>query len=120
VRTIDQQGVTTAYDRALEAIKALAQTTAATATTIAAQLAGTVGQQDARISALEKSSYEGKGKQTLSDPMMTDLLSEMKSLRESRAGGTGRTEGISMIWGVILGAGVLIGTLFGIAAYFKR
>lgn len=131
IRTVDQQAVTTAADRTLAAVQTLAATQnasaevlrsalTATAATIATQLQTTVQGLSERITGLERSSYEGKGKQALSDPMLEKLVSRMDSLIESRATDTGNTQGISMIWGIILGAGVLIGTLFGIAAYFKR
>lgn len=84
-----------------------------TAQTLAAQQVSTVAGITERLVALEKSSYEGKGKQSYSDPLMADLVAEMKSLRESRSIGTGKSAGIGLIWG---GAVSLLGAFAAIAA----
>ncbi len=125
IRQVDVLAVSTAADRAAAAISALAATTAAnaenlrnalttTATTIAKQTADTVTAITERLAALEKSSYEGKGRQGLSDPMLSELVSEMKSLRESRASGSGKSEGIGASWGFVVAAAVLVVALLTI------
>ena len=74
IRQVDVTNQNSAAAQALTAIKTLADTTAAallinqkavadTATTMATQLANTVSRIDERISLLERSSYEGVGKQ---------------------------------------------------------
>lgn len=112
IRQVDVTAVRTEADRALAAIQTLAATSAsnaenirnnlnATAATIAKTTSDSMSQITERIAALEKSSYEGVGKQRLADPQMIDLLAEVKALRESRANITGVTQGIDKTWGVL-------------------
>jgi hypothetical protein len=112
IRQVDVTAVRTEADRALAAIQTLAATTATnaenlrnalttTAATIAKQTADSFTQVIERIAALEKSSYEGVGKQRLADPQMIDLLAEVKALRESGAGRAGVSQGIDKTWAVI-------------------
>jgi light-regulated signal transduction histidine kinase (bacteriophytochrome) len=128
IRQVDVLAVNTRAQEALTAIQALAAGTARdaevlrslvtnTATTIAAQTANIVATITERLAALEKSSYEGKGRQGLSDPMMADVLTEMKSLRESRDTGSGRIAGVGASWGVLVGAVGLILSLLSIAGF---
>jgi hypothetical protein len=127
IRQVDVLAVNTAADRAAAAIQALAATTATnaetlrtalttTATTIATQTANTVQGITERLAALEKSSYEGLGKSRVADPMVDQLLREVKALRESGAGSTGKSAGATAMWGyVAAGFGFLL-TLAGIAS----
>jgi len=120
IRQVDVTAVKTEADRALGAIQTLAAQTATnaetlrtalvnTATTIAASTAGTVSGLSERIAALEKSTYEGVGKQRVADPMMAELVIEMKSLREARSQTTGKSEGGTAMWGyVAAGFGFLL------------
>lgn len=128
IRQVDVLAVSTAADRAQAAIQTLAaQTTAnaenlrnaltVTANTIASQTAATVGAITERLSALEKSSYEGKGKQAIADPQLAELVSEMKSLRVSRDTGVGKSEGISASWAFVVAVGTLILGLLGALGY---
>lgn len=105
IRQVDVAATKTEADRALAAIQTLAATTATnaenirnqmtnTAATIAKQTSDTVSQITERIAALEKSSYEGAGKQAYADPMLAELVAQVKRLTESGAGTTGRTQGI--------------------------
>jgi len=130
IRQVDAQAVSTAADRAQTAIQALAVTTSAnaenlrnalatTATTIAAQTAATVTAITERLAALEKSSYEGKGKAGIFDPMQAEMLAEIKALRVSQSQGTGRVEGVKDFrdyvgWGIA----ALLG-LVALAQYLK-
>lgn len=131
IRQVDVLAVNTAAERAAQAISAVAVTTASnaenlrnalntTATTIANQTSATFTAITERLAALEKSSYEGKGKQSFSDPVMAELVAEMKTLRESRAQGSGKSEGISASWGVLLGVFGLIGAVIGIMGWIAK
>lgn len=115
VRAVDVTNVQTAATASLAAIQRLAETTAtnadnirnamtATATAVAQQLANTVGLITERISALEKSSYEGKGKSTITDPAMEQLLLEVKRLAGVQSGSAGKTEGINAVWLILVAA----------------
>ena len=115
IRQGDVLAVSTAADKAAAAIQSLAVTTAAnadnlrssvenTAQMIARQTSETVGAITERLAALEKSNYEGVGRQRVSDPQIADLLSEVKGLRDSRSLGAGKNAGISAVYGWITAA----------------
>jgi hypothetical protein len=127
IRQVDVTAVQTEAQRALSAIQTLAAQTATnaetlrtalvnTASTIAVSSAGTVSGLSERIAALEKSTYEGMGKQRVADPMLAEMVEELKSLRESRAGTSGKSEGFSSSWLILLGAVSFISTLIAIGS----
>lgn len=85
IRQVDVNAVQTEANRSLDAIRALAVTTASNAENLRTALQNTeqvLARQNAeanklttdRLAALEKSSYEGAGKQTVTDPQMVELL----------------------------------------------
>jgi len=148
VRSVDQLAVKTEADRSAAAITALANAAATTAetlrsavntsaTNLATQLDRTVTAITERIAALEKSSYTGAGKQAVADPMMEQLIQEMRSLTAQRAAdmgkaavvdprmselmttvrentarlqsGTGKSEGMDSMWKLLVaGVGLLV------------
>jgi hypothetical protein len=148
VRSVDQLAVKTEADRSAAAITALANAAATTAetlrsavntsaTNLATQLDRTVTAITERIAALEKSSYTGAGKQAVADPMMEQLIGEMRNLTAQRAAdlgkaavvdprlaelmadvrsntarlqaGAGKSEGMSDLWKLIIAAvGLLV------------
>jgi len=125
VRSVDQLAVKTEADRSAAAITALANAAATTAetlrsavntsaTNLATQLDRTVTAITERIAALEKSSYTGAGKQAVADPMMEQLIGEMRNLTAQRAADMGKSAGIGASWGVLLGAVALIGALLSL------
>ena len=128
IRQVDVLAVNTAADRAAAAIQALAAVTTtnadvlrnalnSTATTIATQTAGTVSAITERIAALEKSSYEGIGKGRVADPMLAEMVTELKGLRESRSNVAGKSQGIMATWGILLGVAALIASLIAIGTF---
>lgn len=121
IRQVDVTAVRTEATRALEAIQTLAATSARdaetlrtalvnTATTIASQTSETVKQITERIAALEKSSYEGVGKQRMVDPQMAELLAKVERLTGTKS------EGIDKSWGIIV---VIIGLAIAAATYLR-
>ena len=121
IRQVDVTAVKTEADRALAAIQTLAATTATnaetlrnalvnTASAIAKQTSDTVGQLIERIAALEKSSYEGVGRQRVADPQMEKLTEVVSTLAKNQATGSGKSEGIGAMWGWIVG-GISLGIL---------
>lgn len=125
IRQVDREEVTKTAAQALTAIQTLAATTtttaetlrtqvAATATATATQLATISGEINKRLSALELSSSERTGKQTLADPMMEQLMRRMDSLIETRAGSAGKSAGVSWVAYAAVGAVTLVGTIVGI------
>lgn len=69
---------------------ALAKLVADTATTIAAQNTSAMKDVNDRIAELQKSSYTGAGKSTVSDPMQAEFIAEMRSLMKAQATDVGK------------------------------
>ena len=159
VRNVDQLAAKTEADRTSAALTALTTTANTTAETlrsagqVSAQNLATQFQQAVaaiteRIAALEKSSYTGQGKQAVADPMMTELVGEMRNLTAQRAAdmgkaaiadprllelmaevkansrllsvGTGKTEGMSDATKILVGFIGLIATLVAISGALSR
>lgn len=65
-----------------------------------------------RVTQLERTSYEGKGKEAVSDPLMNQLLTEVKNLREAKAG-------INMTWVIVIGAATIFAAVSGITSFIR-
>jgi len=113
-RAADQAGVLASQvSSSAEALRALVASTAAT---VATSLQQATTSLSARLTTLEQASYQSQGKQSYADPAFVELLSEVKRLREAGASGSGKSEGVGAMWGVIAvvltliiaGAGVFI------------
>lgn len=115
IRQVDVLAVNTAADKASQAIQALAAQTVTnaevlrnalntTATTIAAQTSNTVSIITDRIATLEKSMYEGRGKQEIADPALVSLIAKVETLLTTQAEFTGKTKSNTVLWGYIVGA----------------
>lgn len=126
IRQVDREDVNKTAAQALSAIQTLAATTGTTAETLRTQVATTAqatanalttitGEINKRLSALELTSSEGKGKQTIADPQYERLSMMVENLTRAQATGSGKSEGISMIGALIMGGVALIGGLLGIA-----
>ncbi len=79
---------------------------------LATQISQSTEQLIERVAALEKSSYVGSGKQAVADPMMVELLAEVRRLRRSRDTDTGQQEGKTAMWSYVTAA---IGIIFGVS-----
>jgi hypothetical protein len=116
IRSIDAAAVSTLAATTAANADNVRNALTATAATIAKQLTDTVAGIDNRISALERSSYEGKGKQGATDPMFAEALDELRSLREARASVSGRSAGSQAQWGYIALGIAIVGGLLGLFA----
>lgn len=125
VRQVDQMAVRNESDRSALAITALASSAAVTAETLrsavntsaanlATQLDRTVSAITERIASLEKSSYQGIGRAGVADPAADRLQALVEALARAQSQGTGKSEGISSSWVVLVGVAGLILTLLGI------
>ena len=108
IRAVDVNAVAVASERAsdqatvlasqvaqsAEALRTLVQTTANTAQTAQQQLFGGLS---SRITTLEQAQYEGKGKQAYQDPVMAELVAEMKRSRDSFSSSAGTRAGSSAV-----------------------
>lgn len=130
IRAVDVQAGTARDERATSQAAVLASQVSATAETLRNLVATTAGaatiQLDQitklltdRIAALEKAQYEGLGKERVIDPIMTQMLGEIKTLRETQSLGTGRSSGISATVVYIVMAFGLAGTILGIVSFFR-
>ena len=128
IRQIDVLAGSTATSTQLTAIQTLAAATTAmaenlratmttTAQTVAAQLQAIVTRLEERIGGLEKSSYTGAGRETYTDPAFRDLAQAVKALNEARAGGAGKTEGISTVGAIVMAIVVGIGVMATVGAF---
>lgn len=131
IRDVDIGNQTVAAERSHAAILALERTTLASAQTLrdvvetsaralATQTAAAMSTVEQRIAALEKASYEGKGKESQTDPMLARLAEAVESLTTSRAatagargGAVASREWIGWVVGLLLAA-------LSIAAYLAK
>lgn len=96
IRQVDREDVNKTATQAQNAIAALAAVTTTTAETLrttvantasaqATALANSMGEVNKRLSALELSSSEGRGKATVESPIMGELAAELKAMRREQA-----------------------------------
>ena len=124
IRQVDREDVNKTAAQALTAIATLASTTTTTAETLRTQvattaqaqanaLANTMGEVNKRLSALELSSSEGRGKQTVVDPMQAEMAAKMERVLNAIATGGGQSAGQKNIIAYIAtGASILIALLY--------
>lgn len=93
----------------------MAKQTSDLAATLSAQTDSLVKDINARIAELQKSSYQGVGKSSVSDPMMERVALMVEGLARSQAAGAGKSAGISAVWVAVLGCVTLVSGLLGIA-----
>ena len=117
IRKVDREDGNRTALSAQNAITTLATTTNTMAETLRNQVATVAGVAESRqaafsadvnkrLSALELSSSEGKGKQTVSDPQMEKLTELVGQLARNQASGTGKGEGMEKMWGWFVAAAV--------------
>lgn len=127
IRQVDREDVNKTAAQALGAIQILqAQTNttaetlraqvANTATTIANQLTQLFAESNKRLSALELTSSEGRGKQARDDPQMERLTQMVEALAKANASGAGKSAGGAAMWGYVVGGFGFLLTLLGIGS----
>jgi hypothetical protein len=127
IRQVDREDVNKTAVAAQAAITTLATTTNTMAETLRNQVATVAGVAESRqaafagdvnkrLSALELSSSEGKGKQTVSDPQMEKLTALVETLARNQVSGSGKSEGISWVGALIVGVVSVMGGLITISA----
>lgn len=125
VRQVDVLAGQTTAAQANVAIQTLASTTLATAEslrntmtttaqTLAAGSAAAMAELSKRVGGLEQAIAVGAGKQLVADPMMTELLTEVKSLRQGGARGVGREEGSARTTAFLFALGALLVAVLGV------
>lgn len=107
IRQVDREEVAKTAVAANTAIQTLAKQTTDLQQTLAKQVTDTAAAQETRysaqssdynkrLSALELSSSEGRGKATVSDPQMDKLTALVEVLARNQASGTGKSEGVGV------------------------
>jgi hypothetical protein len=131
IRQVDREEVAKTAVAANTAITTLAKQTTDLQQTLAKQVTDTAAAQESRnsaqysdinkrLSALELSSSEGKGKQTVVDPQIDRITVLVETLARNQAAGVGKSEGISASWGVLLGgAGLAVAILIAVLSMGK-
>lgn len=128
IRAVDNLNATRSEERAGEGIKALAVQTAAiaeagrttaanTAAQIATQLTTLFAESNKRLSALELAMSEGRGKQAVADPQMERLALMVEQLAARETKQTGKTEGMSDLWKLIVAGAALLGALNALGVF---
>lgn len=119
IRQVDREDVNKTATQAQSAIAALAAVTTTTAetlrtqvaTTAAAQataLANSMGEVNKRLSALELSSSEGRGKQAVESPQFAELIAEQKRMNAIVASSGGQSTGAKNLWFIMAGVIALL------------
>ena len=125
LRAVDVSAVSVANERATAQASVLANQVVAsadalrtlvsqTATVMAQQTQNLTTQLTDRLASLEKAQYENKGKSGLVDPMLSEMVGELKTLREARATSSGTVSGISSSWAILLAVVGLAALLLGL------
>jgi len=117
IRAVDVGNVSVAAERQSAAANVLATQVVASAEALRNQFVTATGQLSDRITLLERSSYEGQGKSTATDPMMTNLLAEVKILQGRTLEQKGSNTGMSQLIGWSAAA---IGAIVAIASFAMR
>lgn len=126
IRQVDREEVSKTAVNAQTAITTLANTTNTLAETlrnqVATMAAAVENRQNAyatdvnkRLSALELSSSEGKGKQGVAEPQLERLAQVVEKLAARESLGTGKSQGVGTVWAIILGCFAILGVLVGLA-----
>jgi hypothetical protein len=125
IRTVDVAAVGIASERAAQQATVLANQVSASAETLRALVSSTASQVATslsqlqsqltdRIALLEKSQYESKGRAGVSDPMMMELVEEMRKLRDATSIRSGQGIGMSSMWGYVIAAIAAAGAITSI------
>lgn len=126
IRAVDVNAVAVASERATaqaavlatqvtasaDALRALVSTTATTMATAAEKFSA---QLTERLALLERAQYESKGRSGVSDPMMAELVAEVKKLSAAGVAGPAKSAGAQAMWGYIVGGLGFVAMLLGIA-----
>lgn len=124
IRAVDVAAVATASERATGAASVLANQVAASAETLRTLVASTADsarQQQAtfstqigeRLALLERAQYKGEGRSVVTDPVMSDLINEVRNLKLASERGAGKTAGVNWVAALIIGGVSLLAGLVG-------
>lgn len=115
-------------DRNADALRNLVNATAQTmakqqsdqAATLSAATDSLVKDINARIAELQKSQYQGAGKSSIAEPMMADVMAEMRALVKGHNVGAGQREGMSDSAKLLIGALAVVTALMGAYTFIQK
>lgn len=125
IRAVDEQSRTVDREKAATQATLLATAVTTTAETLRALVAQKADDQarnlDQRIgpivdklTSLEQAQFTGVGERRVTDPALAEMMADVRALRMSRVGDTGKTEGATDLWKIIasvVGVVVTIGSI---------
>ena len=128
IRQVDREDVNKTAAAAQTAIAALATNTTLLADTLRNQVASVAqaaaeqntaanAEVSKRLLALELTSSEVKGRSTYTDPALTEMVSELRALRTASTIGVGKSQGVSMIGSIVIGAAIVLSMVIGAATF---
>jgi len=121
IRTVDVQASAVQSERAAQSADALRTLVTTTASTLAEQQRQQSEEINKRLAAIEKLQYEGQGKSSLTDPLIANLVNEIKLLRSESNTNVGRGTGIKDLTGWIVGGvGITISVVVFIMNYLIK
>lgn len=123
IRNVDVTNATKLADGLLAAVKVLADTTArdaenlrntlnTTAERIAKQLSDTVADFQKRISNIEQLQSEGRGKEKVADPQMSEFFKDIKDLIKAQSSVQGKDDWVNKVVPWIIAAGAILYEMF--------
>ncbi len=112
IREIDVAALNNLSNTVSSGFESLRNSLSATASRIEAANTERANSISDRVTQLERTSYEGKGREAISEPMMNSFMGEVKKLNEKSAG-------ISMTWALVIGAAAIIASVSGIFTSFR-
>lgn len=112
IREIDVSAISNLSSTVMSGFESLRNALASTAARIEAAATERANAISDRVTQLERTSYEGKGKEAVSDPLINQLLTEVKNLREAKAG-------ISTTWVILIGVATLFAGFSGILSFIR-
>lgn len=125
IRAVDVNAVAVASERqaaaatvlanqVVQSADALRTLVATTAATMAEQQRVQSQQFNDRLTQVERSQYEGRGRQLVTDPQMEKIVSLVEGLGRSAQQSAGKVEGINWVGMVVVGAVGLVGSVITI------
>lgn len=112
-RETDLLNVKVASDKAADQATVLASQVTLTADTLRALVASNNLATEQRLLTLERSSYEGKGKEGVTDPALASLIAKVDGLAGTKS------EGIKLSWSVLIAIGAILVVIWS-ALYSPR
>ena len=131
IREVDATAVKVANDRAIEQALLLAKQVELVATRLEERVTATAkaaAETQAQLFAplatklqrVEDKQNEDRGAAKYTDPMLTDLMKEMKEVITFLSEGKGKGQGATALWGYIIGAVGLISAILAIASRYVK